>query len=79
MEKSKRLEIAEKAAELISANVWTPSEKSPIIRLYLKNRNGFVKVDEDGDMDIDGVKSGSFMEVKKALQDAGITTYRQFK
>ena len=79
MEKKERLEIAEKASEVIDARVWTPNEKSQVIRLYLNNRNGYVIIDNDGDADIDGVKAGSFMEVDADLKNINITTYRKFK
>ena len=78
MEKSKRLEIAEEVAKVVNGKVWTPNENSPVIRVYLQY-NGYIKIDEDGDLDIDGVKSGSFMEIKAALVDAGYNVYRQVK
>ena len=75
MEKQERIERAEKTVEEMGiGNVWTPDEKSELIRIYINK--GYAVIDNDGNVGIDTVKRAQFDDAKAAAEKLGYRAYR---
>ena len=69
--------IANLELENIELNAWNKNNEYRVYVKYYRKKNGFVKIESDGAVNIDPVQRGAFDDMKQAVELAGFETVRR--